>query len=76
MEVNFMTVKKKILELFDNNKGEYISGQKIADKLSVSRNAVWKAVKALKNEGYDIIAVSNKGYYLSEETDTGKGEKT
>lgn len=64
-----MTVKKKILELFDNNKGEYISGQKIADKLSVSRNAVWKAVKALQNEGYDIIAVTNKGYYLSEKTD-------
>ena len=37
--------------------------------MNVSRAAVWKVIKSLKNEGYDILSVSNKGYALSKETD-------
>ena len=64
-----MTVKEQIIALFDGNKGKYFSGEDIANELSVSRNAVWKAVKALQSEGYDITAVPNKGYCLSSESD-------
>lgn len=65
----YMAVKDKMLELFESNKGIYFSGEEIAQKLSVSRAAVWKAVKVLQSEGYTIDAVSNKGYCLSEKTD-------
>ncbi len=61
--------KEKLLELFESNKGIYFSGEEIAGKLGVSRAAVWKAVKNLRNEGYAIDAVTNKGYCLSKKND-------
>lgn len=64
-----MMTKEKILELFESNRDIYFSGEEIAQKLSVSRTAVWKAVKTLQNEGYAIDAVKNKGYCLSVQTD-------
>lgn len=64
-----LSTKEQLLTLFENNKGIYFSGENIAEKLSVSRTAVWKAVKSLRDEGYKIDAVQNKGYSLSVETD-------
>lgn len=64
-----MTTKDKLLGLFEENKGIYFSGEEIAKKLCVSRAAVWKAVKSLRDEGYVIDAVTNKGYCLSVNTD-------
>lgn len=64
-----LSTKEQLLTLFENNKGTYLSGEEIAEKLSVSRSAVWKAVKGLRNEGYSIDAVTNKGYSLSVKTD-------
>lgn len=64
-----MTTKERLLELFEANKGVYFSGEEIAKKLCVSRAAVWKAVVSLRNEGYQIDAVTNKGYCLSIGTD-------
>lgn len=61
--------KEKLLELLEANRGVYFSGEDIAQKLLISRTAVWKAVKTLQNEGYAINAVTNKGYCLSEQTD-------
>ena len=40
-----MTTKEKLLALFETNRGVYFSGEEIAQKLSISRTAVWKAVK-------------------------------
>ena len=64
-----MTTKEKLLTLFEKNKGVYFSGEEIADKLSVSRTAVWKAVNSLRKEGYKIHAAQNKGYCLAANTD-------
>ena len=64
-----MTTRDKLLELFEKNKGRYFSGEEIAKELNVSRTAVWKAVKNLRNEGYEIDAITNKGYALSVKTD-------
>ncbi len=64
-----MTTKEQILLLFENNRGKYFSGEQIAEDLSVSRTAVWKAVKALQNDGYPVAAATNKGYCLPEYTD-------
>ncbi|UKI38304.1 MAG: helix-turn-helix domain-containing protein [Clostridiales bacterium] len=46
------------------NRGESFSGQELAKKLNVSRNAVWKAVGELKKDGYRFDAVSGRGYAL------------
>lgn len=61
-----MNLKNQVLEILENNKGSYVSGGVMAKQLFVTRNAVWKAVQALKSEGYAIDAVTNKGYILSE----------
>lgn len=61
-------LKNDILyELLNSN--DYISGQYLAEKFGKSRAAVWKAIKALTAEGYDISAVTNKGYRLTENND-------
>lgn len=64
-----MATKDNVLALFEKNKGIYISGEEIAENLQISRTAVWKAVKKLREEGYHIDAVQNKGYSLSVNTD-------
>jgi len=64
-----MSSKDKILEFLEENKESYTSGEAMAAALGLSRNAVWKAINDLRKLGYQIDAISNKGYRLSKETD-------
>lgn len=64
-----MSTKNRILELLEQQRGESISGEHLAGVLGISRNAVWKAIKELQKDGYNIVAVTNKGYCLSAEND-------
>lgn len=64
-----MSTKDTVLELFEKNKGFFISGQQIASELNITRTAVWKAVKILQREGYEIKAVTNRGYCLDKDAD-------
>lgn len=64
-----MIVKNQLVELFENNRQRYISGNEIAEKFGVSRTAVWKMINRLRNEGYEIEAVGSKGYRLTNEND-------
>ena len=59
-----MNTKSQLIKLLENNRDAYISGASIAKELSISRSAVWKSVKSLREEGYDISAVTNNGYHL------------
>ena len=61
--------KSRLLELFESNRGNYISGERIAEDLKISRTAVWKAVNSLRRDGYQISAVTNRGYCLAENSD-------
>ncbi len=45
--------------------GDFVSGEEIASSLGVSRNAVWKAVQSLRNDGFIIDSVTSKGYRIS-----------
>ncbi len=56
-------MKRKILTMLREEK-DYVSGQEICEKCVVSRTAVWKAIRSLKEEGYEIEAVTNRGYRL------------
>ena len=44
--------------------GDYVSGESLGELLGVSRAAVWKEIKSLRNDGYEIEAVTNRGYIL------------
>ncbi|MBR5967587.1 MAG: biotin--[Lachnospiraceae bacterium] len=68
-----MNTKEKLLELFEHNTGEYLSGEEIAAKLDISRTAVWKAVNALRTDGCNIDAVPNRGYRLVSDADVLSG---
>ena len=59
--------KTEILSLL--MEGNYLSGARLAEMLGVSRTAVWKNIQRLKEDGYHIEAVTNKGYRLIEASD-------
>ena len=60
-----MNLKDKILEKLVMNKGKPVSGEQLAHELSISRTAVWKHIKALREEGYMIESSTNIGYILT-----------
>ena len=57
-----MGIKERALELLGS--GETFSGERLARELGVSRNAVWKVMNQLRQAGYGIDAVTNRGYRL------------
>lgn len=63
-------MKRKVLEALKKNKETFISGEELSRKIGVTRTAVWKHIKQLKEEGYEIESVSRKGYRLLKEPDT------
>lgn len=60
--------KTEILTLLRESTG-YISGQELCEKYEISRTAVWKIINQLKEQGYEIEAVPNKGYHLVSQSD-------
>lgn len=63
-----MNTKQLVLSKLQYS-SSYISGQLLADELNVSRASIWKAINALKKEGYNIDSVTNKGYRLISDSD-------
>ncbi|MBQ7288851.1 MAG: biotin--[Clostridia bacterium] len=56
-------LKDEILKLLYTQR-VMLSGEALAARFGVSRNAVWKAVKQLQKEGFAVTASTNKGYFL------------
>ena len=54
----------RMLELLRRQEG-FLSGADIGRELSITRAAVWKGIKKLREEGYEIEAVTNRGYRLT-----------
>lgn len=61
-------MRYKILELLKEKNG-FVSGEEIGAALGISRAAVWKNMAKLKEEGYCIESVSNRGYRLIQSGD-------
>lgn len=59
-----MSTQADILKILEENRGEPVSGEGLAEKLGLSRSAVWKAIKALRDKGYQIESKTNRGYTL------------
>ena len=57
-------MRYKILEILLQNAQQYVSGEALCKQFGVTRAAIWKHIKALQNEGYEITASTKKGYCL------------
>lgn len=64
-----MSLKNHVLKILEENRDHYISGQSMANKLNVTRSAVWKCIKQLEEDGYCIEGIRNRGYKLAEDSD-------
>ncbi len=64
-----MNTKELVLTELLAAKGTAVSGEQIAHAGNVTRAAIWKAVKSLRHDGYDIIGTPNGGYVLQNEAD-------
>ena len=51
-----------------------MSGAALAEQLRLSRTAVWKAIRQLKADGYEIEAVTSQGYRLLSGSDVLSAE--
>lgn len=60
-----MTVKADLLSYLLDHPGHFFTGPDLADHFQVSRNAIWKAVKQLETDGYEILRHPKNGYALA-----------
>ena len=58
--------KEKIFALLSAQAGDFVSGEDISAQLGISRAAVWKAVGALRRDGYTIEAQTGLCYRLAD----------
>ena len=66
--------KEQVLRILQAHPDAFVSGASLADRLHLSRTAVWKAIRQLKADGYDIEAVTNQGYRLLSGSDVLSAE--
>ena len=67
-------MKTKILMALKGTE-DYVSGQELCERFGVSRTAIWKVMEKLKEEGYEIASVRNKGYKLVHAPDIFSAEE-
>ena len=60
--------RQAVLSLLRQQEG-FVSGEEISRRLGISRTAIWKAVDALRREGYTVEARTGLGYRLLEAPD-------
>lgn len=61
--------KEEILAILEGSQGCYISGEEISVKLGVSRSAVWKQIRHLRDLGYKITGSPRTGYLFEDAPD-------
>jgi len=64
-----MSTKNELLSRLKQAKGDWVSGEFLSEELSVSRAAVWKHIRKLREEGYLIQSSPRKGYLLEKASD-------
>ena len=64
-----MNNKEYIIFQLQKNSETFVSGEELAKALNISRAAISKIIKEIKNEGIVIESVPNKGYKLSSTND-------
>lgn len=64
-----MSTTEQLLRILESRRGDSISGEELAGALGITRAAVWKHIKKLRDDGYIINGVKNSGYCLAKEDD-------
>lgn len=60
-----MTTLENVYRMLKEGEGNFISGESLASSLGVSRAAVWKAISALQEKGYEIETKKHHGYRMT-----------
>ena len=55
-----MSTKEQILNIIKESGATYISGEEMANRLFVTRAAVWKGIKALEKEGLLVVEMDEQ----------------
>lgn len=63
------TMDRTILRLLREDPSTFLSGEKIGRRLKMTRTAVWKRLKSLRDMGYEIEASTRRGYRLIQSPD-------
>lgn len=58
------STRDKLITYLATHENDYVSGETISKFLNISRTAVWKQMKILEADGYQIQAIPNKGYRI------------
>lgn len=69
-----MTTKEKIFNKLNSHKETAVSGEKLAEAYGISRAAVWKAIQALREEGFNIEGSTNGGYIYRKNSDVVRSD--
>jgi BirA family transcriptional regulator, biotin operon repressor / biotin---[acetyl-CoA-carboxylase] ligase len=64
-----MNTREELLSLLRSSQGTWVSGDELARKVALTRSAVWKHVRKLREEGCAIESSPRKGYLLTETPD-------
>lgn len=62
-------IRRKLLGVFSEHDGEFVSGQMLSEMLGCSRTAVWKHIEELRKDGYEMEAIQRKGYRIIKKPD-------
>ncbi len=60
-----MTLREAVLLALKERNDEWVSGAALSEILKVSRTTIWKQIKTLQAEGYEVDSSTKKGYRIS-----------
>lgn len=61
--------KEEIILQYLKESTDYLSGEELSRKLGISRSAIWKNINSLRESGYVIESVTNRGYRIVNSSD-------
>ncbi|RLC31866.1 MAG: biotin--[acetyl-CoA-carboxylase] ligase [Deltaproteobacteria bacterium] len=64
-----MPKKDRLLLYLKEKRDSWISGEMLSKEIGVSRSAVWKHIRRLKEDGYEILSSPKKGYLLRKDSE-------
>lgn len=64
-----MNLNERLIRIFREQAGGYVSGERLSRELNVTRTAIWKHIRELREMGYAFDAVPKLGYRLTEAPD-------
>lgn len=70
------TSRYRLLEYLAASEGEFVPGSVLAERLDFSRQALFKHICALREEGLDIKSVPQKGYMIKNISETDSMSQT